>query len=104
MGSKKIRKRELGMSGLLLLFMIFLASGMKNDIVTPGRSKDKIVNEERNVNGSYVHITTNDSVHHIVNHPALKGFGRYLLPRDNDTRDYDRPLNQVGSLMCYVSI
>ena len=34
-------------------------------------------------------------------HPAFKGFGRYLLPRDNGTSDYDRPLNQVGSLMPY---
>jgi acetyl esterase/lipase len=37
----------------------------------------------------------------MVNHPAFKGFGRYLLPRDNGTSDYNRQLNQVGSLMPY---
>ena len=47
------------------------------------------------------HITTNDSVQHIVNHPAFKGFGQYFLPRDNGTNDYDTPLNHVGSLMPY---
>jgi acetyl esterase/lipase len=37
------------------------------------------------------------------NHPAFKGFGRYLLPRDNGIGDYEQPLNQVGSLMPYHS-
>jgi acetyl esterase/lipase len=36
-----------------------------------------------------------------VNHPAFKGFGKYLLPRDNDTNDYNTPLNNVGSLLPY---
>ena len=101
MGSKKIRKHELGMSGLLLFFMIFPASGMKNDTVTSGGNKDKIVNEERNVNGIYAHITTNDSVHHIVNHPAFKGFGQYLLPWDNGTNYNNTPLSNVSSLLPY---
>jgi hypothetical protein len=37
----------------------------------------------------------------MVNHPAFTGFGRFLLPRDNSTSDYDRPLNQVDSLVPY---
>ena len=89
------------MSGLLLFFMIFPASGMTNDTVTSGGNKDKIVNEERNVNGIYAHITTNDSVHHIVNHPAFKGFGQYLLPWDNGTNYNNTPLSNVSSLLPY---
>jgi len=80
---------------------IFFASFMKVDTAMSDDYTVKILNQARNVNGIYAHITTNDSVHHMVNHPAFKGFGRYLLPRDNGTSDDDRPLNRVGSLMPY---
>jgi acetyl esterase/lipase len=50
---------------------------------------------------SYDHLTTNDSVRHIVDHPALKGFSRLILPRDNNTYHYDTPLSNVRSLMPY---
>jgi len=86
------------MNRLLLFLMIFLASFMKDDTVMADGNADKILIEERNVNGIYAHITTNDSIHHMVNHPAFRGFGRYLLPRDNGTNDYDMSLNHVGSL------
>jgi acetyl esterase/lipase len=49
----------------------------------------------------HTHITTNDSVHHIVNHPAFSGFGDYILPWDENTRFYDTPLNKVRSLLPY---
>ena len=55
------------------------------------------------VHGSYYHITTNDTVRDIVNHPAFKGFSQLILPRDNDTYHYDTPLNNVRSLMPYNS-
>ena len=89
------------MSRLLLFLMIFLTSFMKDATVMADGNADKTLVEERNVNRISAHITTNDSVHHMVNHPAFKGFGRYLLPRDNGTSDDDRPLNRVGSLMPY---
>ena len=53
--------------------------------------------------GSYDHITTNDTVRHIVNHPAFKGFSQLILPTDNNTYYYDTPLNNVRSLMPYHS-
>jgi acetyl esterase/lipase len=74
---------------------------MKDATVMADGNADKTLVEESNVNRISAHITTNDSVHHMVNHPAFKGFGRYLLPRDNGTSDDDRPLNRVGSLMPY---
>lgn len=89
------------MSGLLLFLMIFLTSCMKNDTVASDGNTDKILVEERNVNGIFAHITTNDSVHHIVNHSAFKGFGQYLLPWDNGTNYYNTPLNNVSSLLPY---
>ncbi len=69
------------------------------EIVRVGRLNEITKNEK----GSYAHLDVDDSVRRMVNHPAFKGFGRYLLPRDNGTGDYDRPLNQVGSLMPYHS-
>ncbi len=53
--------------------------------------------------GEYDHITTNDSVRRIVNHPAFKGFSRLILPRENDASHYDTPLSNVRSLMPYHS-
>ncbi len=53
--------------------------------------------------GSYDHITTNDTVRDIVNHPAFKGFSQLILPGDDDTYYYDTPLNNVRSLMPYHS-
>jgi hypothetical protein len=50
---------------------------------------------------AHTHVTTDDSIHHIVNHPAFSGFGDYILPWDDNTRFYDTPLNKVRSLLPY---
>ena len=51
----------------------------------------------------YGHITTNDTVRTIVNHPAFKGFSQLILPGDDETNHYDTPLSNVRSLMPYHS-
>jgi acetyl esterase/lipase len=51
--------------------------------------------------GGYDHITTNDSVRHVVNHPAFKGFSQLILPRENNTYHYYTPLSNVRSLIPY---
>ncbi len=48
-----------------------------------------------------VHLTTNDSVRHLVNHPAFQGFAQFLLPWDDNTSYYDTPLKNVRSLLPY---
>jgi acetyl esterase/lipase len=53
--------------------------------------------------GSYAHVTTSDSILTLVNHPAFKGFGRYILPRDNDIFGKDTKLYNVNSLLPYHS-
>jgi len=100
MRSKKITKRELGMSGLLLFLMICHIGYMNNDAIASDGNADKLLNKI-NVIGMYAHITTNDSVHQMVNHPAFKGFGQYLLPWDNGKNYYNTPLSNVGSLLPY---
>lgn len=57
-----------------------------------------ILDESKEV---YSHLTTNDYVRDIVNHPAFNGFGELLLSRDNNSQYYNTPLNNVGSLMPY---
>jgi len=52
---------------------------------------------------AYNHLTTNNYVSDIVNHPAFKGFGELLLPRDNNSGSYNTQLRNVGSLMPYHS-
>ena len=81
--------------------MILITSLLETNIAMSAGNTDEILSEEGTGPGSYSHITTDDSVRHMVNHPAFKGFGRYLLPRDNGPSDYERPLNRVGSLMPY---
>jgi acetyl esterase/lipase len=51
--------------------------------------------------GTYDHITTNDTVRTIVNHPAFKGFSRLILPGENSAYHDDTPLSNVRSLMPY---
>jgi acetyl esterase/lipase len=53
--------------------------------------------------GSFDHLTTNDTVRDIVNHPAFKGFSRLILPKENNTYYYATPLSNVRSLMPYHS-
>ena len=47
------------------------------------------------------HLTTNDYVRDIVNHPAFNGFGELLLSRDDNSSYYNTPISNVGSLMPY---
>lgn len=69
---------------------------MANDIGEPLHTKG-------NEKGSYAHITTVDSVRHIVDHPAFKGFSQLMLPKEHDTYYLDTPLSNVRSLMPYHS-
>ncbi len=49
------------------------------------------------------HLTTNNYVRDIVEHPAFDGFGELLLPRDDNSGYYNTQLHNVGSLMPYHS-
>ncbi|HSR74677.1 MAG TPA: alpha/beta hydrolase [Sulfurovum sp.] len=89
------------MKKLLLFLMILITSGMETNIAMSAGNTDEILSEKGNGTGSYSHISTSDLVRDIVNHPAFKGFGQYLLPWDNGTNYYNTPLNNVSSLLPY---
>jgi len=99
----KDKKPKFGMGWLLLFMMVLFVDVMKDDTAMSAGYTDKILNNERNRAEGNVHITTDDSVRQMVNHPAFKGFGRYLLPWGNGINDYDTSLKHVGSLMPYHS-
>jgi len=95
-------------AGHELLLMLFLTSYIAVATVSSGGAKNKIIYAAGNGNienqTQMGHLTTNDYIRDLVNHPAFKGFGELILPRDDDdTSYYNTPLHQVGSLMPYHS-
>ena len=53
---------------------------------------------ERKMTASF---TSRSTIGEIINHPAFKGFGRFLFPLQGETYDRDMPLSQVGKLLPY---
>jgi hypothetical protein len=49
------------------------------------------------------HLTADDTIRDLLNHPAFAGFGRLLLPWDDRSCDNGMPLRNVGSLLPYHS-
>ena len=49
------------------------------------------------------HLTPDDTIQDLLNHPAFAGFGRLLLPWDDRTYDNGMRLRDVGSLLPYHS-
>ena len=49
------------------------------------------------------HLAKENKVSDIINHPAFIGFSNLLLPRNDNTPNYNTLLSNVGSLMPYHS-
>jgi acetyl esterase/lipase len=99
---------ELGSIELLLLLMFFLLTSCnERDPIASNSNKNEMTREEGRGSIEYQtnrgHLTTNNVIRDIVSHPAFKGFGELMLPRDGNADYYDTRLNQVGSLMPYHS-
>ena len=90
---------RLGSMSLLLPFFLPLLTPCNADV-----SADSIKDnggkalEAENVKS---HLTTGDDVRDLAKHPAFRGFGELLLPRDRNLSDYGTPLSNVASLMPY---
>jgi acetyl esterase/lipase len=89
-------------SRILLLLMVILLSYIEKDAsgIVNHTNGIKYSGETKKMDN---HLTTNDYVRDIVKHPAFKGFGELLLPRDNNSGCYHTQLRNVGSLMPYHS-
>ena len=100
-GFSLIRKVEqiIGYNSLLLLLaIIFLSCKTTDTAEATNKTDTKYSNESNEMNN---HLTTDNDVSDIVNHPAFRGFGELMLPRDNNSSYYNTPLSNVGSLMPY---
>lgn len=84
----------------LVTLMILIAGFTEGAVMSNGHAVE-MSSAEGKGRGSSAHITTGDSVSHIVNHPAFKGFSRLILPRENDASSDNTPLRNVRSLMPY---
>ena len=59
--------------------------------------------EEGMREASSPHLTTDNSIRDIFNHPAFSGYADHLLPWEDNSRYMTTSLRQVGSLMPYHS-
>jgi acetyl esterase/lipase len=83
---------------LLLLIPLNCAVDKSQAVDQPVRSGPKVEEEKMDE-----HLTIDSYVRDLVNHPAFKGYGELLLPRDDNSANYVTPLHRVGSLMPYHS-
>ena len=60
--------------------------------------------ERGNGQGTYSLLTPDDSVRHILGHPAFKGFSLLMLPRENDTYNLGTSIDNLSSLMPYHNL
>lgn len=47
------------------------------------------------------HLTTANTIHDVIYHPAFKDFGHFILPLDRGIYDEQIPLNRIASLLPY---
>jgi acetyl esterase/lipase len=80
---------------ILVLAIVLFSCTMKDAFSSKDKTGEK---ESGNMN---THLTTENYIRDIVNHPAFKGFGELLLPWNDNSEYYDTRLTSVGSLMPY---
>ena len=85
---------------LTLLFASSFAVADTSERVASGRTTGEIVKEQASRKKG-VHLTADDTIQDLLNHPAFAGFGRLLLPWDDRTYDDRMRLRDVGSLLPY---
>jgi len=88
------------MNRLVIILMVLLVAGIEGIAMSDGNASD-ILRTETSGHKNYPHLKTDNYVRHMVNHPAFKGFGRYLLPWDDGTNYYNTRLSNVSSLLPY---
>jgi acetyl esterase/lipase len=86
---------------LLFLIAIFLSCTYTDTPCTVNNNYE--LNHKKEKIEANNHLTINNYVIDIVNHPAFKGFSELLLPRDNNSGFYNTPLSDIGLLMPYHS-
>ena len=86
------------------LLSLLLASSFTgdetNERIVSGRTADEIMNQQARTSKGE-HLTADDTISDLLNHPAFAGFGRLLLPWDDRAFDSSLRLRNIGSLLPY---
>jgi acetyl esterase/lipase len=90
------------MSRLLITLTVLLVCCTGIAVMTHADT-DGTLRAKKDGQAGYAHISAGDSVRSIVEHPAFKGFGRLILPGENDTYHLNTLISDVRSLMPYHS-
>jgi pimeloyl-ACP methyl ester carboxylesterase len=84
---------------LWLLFASSFAAGETRQRGVPKSTAGEIMN----VQATGAHLTADDTILDLLNHPAFAGFARLLLPWDDRGYDNSMRLRNIGSLLPYHS-
>jgi acetyl esterase/lipase len=93
--------KTINMALLLSLMLLFGNCGGDNSTIPDNQEVVDNGENEGNRDDTGTHLTVNDYVRDIVNHPAFDGFGELLLSRDNNSSYYNTSISNVSSLMPY---
>lgn len=106
-----MRKRHLLLMSAVVVVSLFFTGCSGEPAATTGTEQQtsfmesEVVSENDSENNilSNNHLITDNLVSDIASHSAFEDFGRYLLPWDGESRNYDIPITEVASLMPYHS-
>ena len=87
---------------LSLLLASAVAGGETNERIASDRTASEIMKEQAGRNKG-AHLTADDTILDLLDHPAFAGFGRLLLPWDDRAYDSSMRLRNVDSLLPYHS-
>ena len=84
-----------------ILIRMLLLTCYTGGVVVAEENKGETLGVKGYGQGRYSHMTTDDFIRSIVEHPAFKGFGMLILPKEHDTYYLDTPLSKVYAFMPY---
>ncbi len=87
---------------LSLLLASSFSGDETNERTVSGRTAGEIMNQQARTSTGE-HLTADDTISDLLNHPAFAGFGRLLLPWDDRPYDSSLRLRNVDSLLPYHS-
>jgi len=84
----------------IIWFLLFISLRCTSDKTLITEQHDR-TGESKEAGTMHSHLTIDHSIRDVVNHPAFRGFGELLPPRDDNSGYYNRRLREAGSLMPY---
>jgi hypothetical protein len=85
------------------MLLAFAATGVVTTLRVVSARADGQHMEEPARTAKGEHLTADDTIQDLLDHPAFAGFGRLLLPWDDRPYDNGMRLRRVGSLLPYHS-